>query len=108
MNTMLIASFITLAVLLLYYIIQPSGVIVESESKSILKQQNHSFIAKLAGNKAIPPVNTIATGIAKFDIITPDNSGTGNEVYYEINITNIHNDITRIDVHTVKKLKMGV
>ena len=62
----------------------------------------------MTGNNAIPPVNTNATGIVKFDIITPDNNnGTGNEVYYEINITNIHNDITRVDVHTGKETENG-
>jgi hypothetical protein len=40
--------------------------VAQSGSKSIQQQQNYSFIAKLTGNNTIAPVNTNATGIAKF------------------------------------------
>ena len=64
------------------YIIEPSLAVAQSGSKSIQQQQNYSFIAKLTGNNTIPPVNTNATGIAKFyaDAAKYNN----NEVYYEI------------------------
>jgi hypothetical protein len=67
MNTALVVSVIMLAVLC--FVIQISGVIASSESKLLQQQQqqNHSFIAKLTGANIIPPVNTNATGIAKFD-----------------------------------------
>ena len=82
MNAMLIALFTTLAVLLLYYIIiQPLEAVVQLESKFIPQQQNHSFIAKLTGNNVVPPVNTNAIGIAKFQAKHPNN----NELYYGLN-----------------------
>jgi hypothetical protein len=68
MNTALVVSVIMLAVLC--FVIQISGVIASSESKLLQQQQqqqNHSFIAKLTGDNIIPPLNTNATGIAKFD-----------------------------------------
>ena len=89
--------------IILYYIIQPSEAIVQTESKFIPQQQNHSFIAKLTGNNVIPPVNTNATGIAKFQAKDPNN----NELYYEINLTNIHNDIANVEVHLGKETENG-
>jgi CHRD domain-containing protein len=103
MNSMLIALFITLAVLLLYYIIQPSEGVVQLESKSIREQQNHSFIAKLTGNNVVLPVNTNSKGIAKFQANDPNN----NELSYEINLTNMHNDIARVEVHLGKETENG-
>ena len=103
---MLIISFTTLAALLLLYyiIIQASEAVLKPESKFIPQQQSHSFIAKLTGNNVIPPVNTNAIGIVKFQAKDPNNN---NELYYEINLTNIHNDITRVDVHLGKEAENG-
>jgi CHRD domain len=102
MDSMLTASFIILAVLLIYYSIEPSGSVVQSESRFIQQQQNYLFTAKLIGNNTIPPINTNATGIAKFDTKAADN-----EMDYEINITNIHRDIVKVDVHTGKITENG-
>jgi hypothetical protein len=101
MNKVLIGSFIPLTVLL-YCIIQPSGALAQLGSKSIQQQQNHTFVAKLTGNSTIPPVTTNATGIAKFNIKAADN-----EMDYEINITNIHRDIVKVDLHTGKITENG-
>ena len=90
--------------LLLYYIIQPSEAVVRTESKFIPQHQSRSFIAKLTGNNVIPPVNTNAIGIVKFQAKDPNNN---NELYYEINLTNIHNDITRVEVHLGKEAENG-
>ena len=103
MNKLLIISFTTLAVLLLYYIIQPSEVVVRTESKFIPQHQSHSFIAKLTGNNVIPPVNTNAIGIVKFQAKDPNN----NELYYEINLTNIYNEIARVEVYLGKETENG-
>ena len=73
-----------------------------SDSK-ILQQQNHSFIALLTGNNVIPPVSTNATGIVKFQA----NASNINELYYEINLTNIHNDVARVDVYLGNKTENG-
>ena len=103
MDKLLIISFTALAVLLLYYIIQPSEAAVRTESKFIPQHQSHSFIAKLTRNNVIPPVNTNAIGIVKFQAKDPNN----NELYYEINLTNIHNEIARVEVHLGKETENG-
>jgi hypothetical protein len=105
MNTVIIVLLTTLAVL--YYIIQPSGAVVQSESKFLQQpqQQNNSFIAELTGNNTIPPVNTNATGIAKFHTNAPNYNN--NEVYYEMNLTNIHNHVIKVDIHIGKKTENG-
>jgi len=56
-------------------------------------------------SQAVEARDTNATGIAKFyaDAAKYNN----NEVYYEINITNIHNDVVRVDVHIGKKTENG-
>jgi hypothetical protein len=90
----------------LYFIIQIPGVVVSSESKLLQQsQQNQSYIATLTGDNNIPPVNTGATGIVKF--ITNSQYYSNNELYYEINLTNIHNDVVRVDVHFDKEGENG-
>jgi hypothetical protein len=93
------ALIIILAVL--YFVIQISGAVALSESKLLQEQQSQSFTAKLTGDNTIPPVNTNATGITKFE------KAPNNELYYEINLTNIHNDVARVDVHLGKKTENG-
>jgi CHRD domain-containing protein len=102
MNTQLVVSFTALAVL--YYIIQPLGATFQSESNLLQQQQNHSFFAILSGNNNVPQVNTTATGISKF---YANAAKYDNELYYEINLTNIHNDVVRVDVHIGKKTENG-
>jgi hypothetical protein len=85
----------------MYLVIQVSGAVALSESK--LQQQNRSFVAKMTGNNTIPPVNTNATGIVKFQTKAPNN----NELYYEINLTNIHNDVARVDIHIGRNTENG-
>ena len=90
MNNALIVSSIIMLV------IELSGVAAASLSGSnIRQQQNQSFIALLAGNNVIPPVNTNATGIVKFQA----NSSNINELNYKINLTNLINDVARIDLY---------
>ena len=96
MNAALIVSAIIMLV------IELSGAAASSDSK-ILQQQNHSFIALLTGNNVIPPVSTNATGIVKFQ----SNASNINELYYEINLTNIHNDVARVDVYLGNKTENG-
>lgn len=102
MNTQLVVSFTALAVL--YYIIQPLGATFQSESNLLQQQQNHSFFAILSGNNNVPKVNTTATGISKF---YANAAKYDNELHYEINLTNIHNDVVRVDVRIGKKTENG-
>jgi ABC-type transport system involved in cytochrome bd biosynthesis fused ATPase/permease subunit len=98
MNAALIIVIIILAVL--YFVIHISGAAASSSESKLLQyqQQNQSFIAKLTGDNTIPPVNTIATGTTKFETKAPNN-----ELSYEINLTNLQNDVARVDVHLGKK-----
>jgi hypothetical protein len=71
------------------------------------QQQNYSFIAELSGdNNTIPPVNTNARGIAKFEAKDP-NYNNSNELFYEINLTNMHNYLVKVDVHIGKNTQNG-
>jgi CHRD domain len=96
MNAALIVSAIIMVV------IELSGAAASPDSK-ILQQQNHSFVALLTGNNVIPPVSTNATGIVKFQA----NASNINELYCEINLTNIHNDVARVDVYLGNKTENG-
>ena len=90
----------------LYFIIQMTGTVVSSESKLLQQpQQNQSYIANLTGENNIPPVNTNTTGIVKF--ITNDHYYKNNEIYYEINLTNINSDVGKVEVHMGKKNENG-
>ena len=90
----------------LYFIIQATGTVVSSESNLLQQpQQNQSYIANLTGDSNIPPVNTNATGIVKF--ITNDHYYDNNELYYEINLTNIHSDVGKVDIHMGNKNENG-
>ena len=65
MNTALILSFTLLGVLC--FVMTLSAVaMTQSDSLIHPQQENYIFIAKLAGDNTVPPVNTNATGIAKF------------------------------------------
>ena len=90
----------------LYFIIQATGTVVSFESNLLQQpQQNQSYIANLTGDNNIPPVNTNATGIVKF--ITNDHYYDNNELYYEINLTNIHSDVGKVDIHLGNKNENG-
>ena len=90
----------------LYFIIQMTGTVVSSESKLLQQpQQIQSYIANLTGDNNIPPVNTNAMGIVKF--ITNDYYYDNNELYYEINLTNIHSDVGKVEVHWGKMNENG-
>ena len=95
MNAALIVSAIIVLV------IELSGAAASSDSR--IQQQNHSFIALLTGNNVIPPVSTNASGIVKFQA----NASNINELYYEINLTDIHNDVARVDVYLGNKTENG-
>ena len=102
MNATLIILFIILAVL--YFDIQTLGaVVVVAPAESKLLQEQQNFIAKLTGDNTIPSVNTNATGITKFETKSPNS----NEVYYEINLTNLRNDVARVEVHLGKANENG-
>jgi len=89
MNTALIVSAIIMLVILI------AGTVEASSDSKIVRQQNHSFTALLTGNSVIPPVSTNATGIVKFLA----NASNINELSYEINLTNIQNDVARIELY---------
>ena len=90
----------------LYFIIQMTGTVISSESKLLQQpQQIQSYIANLTGDNNIPPVNTNAMGIVKF--ITNDRYYDNNELYYEINLTNIHSDVGKVEVHWGKMNENG-
>ena len=90
----------------LYFIIQATETVVSSESNLLQQpQQNQSYIANLTGDTNIPPVNTNATGSVKF--ITNDHYYDNNELYYEINLTNIHSDVGKVDIHMGYKNENG-
>lgn len=101
MNTALILSFTLLGVLCFVMTLSAAAT-AQSDSLIHTLQENHIFIAKLAGDNTVPPVNTNATGIAKFYA-----NYNNNELYYEINLTNIHNDVARVDVHIGKETENG-
>jgi hypothetical protein len=101
MNAALIILFIILAVL--YFDIQTLGAgVVAAAPESKLLQEQQNFIAKLTGDNTIPSVNTNATGITKFE-----KAPNSNELYYEINLTNLRNDVARIEVHLGKANENG-
>ena len=97
MNAALIVSAIMMLV------IELTGAAAASSDSNIIQQQNHSFIALLTGHNVIPAVDTNATGTVKFQ---PNNSNI-NELYYEINLTNLHNDVTRVDLYLGNKTENG-
>lgn len=97
MNAALIASAIIILV------IELTGAAAASSDSNIIQQQNHSFIALLTGQNVIPTVDTNATGTVKFQ---PNNSNI-NELYYEINLTNLHNDVARVDLYLGNKTENG-
>jgi hypothetical protein len=101
MNTALILSFTLLGVLC-FVMTLSAAAMTQSDSLIHPQQENYIFIAKLAGDNTVPPVNTNATGIAKFYA-----NYNNNELYYEINLTNIHNDVARVDVHIGKETENG-
>ena len=85
---------------LLYFTIQIPGTAVSSDSKLLHQtQQNQSYIATLAGD------NTSTTGVVKF--MTNPQYYSNNELYYELNLTNIHNEVVKIDVHSGKEGENG-
>jgi CHRD domain-containing protein len=97
MNAALIVSAIMMLV------IELTGAAAASSDSNIIQQQNHSFIALLTGHNVIPAVDTNATGTVKFQ---PNNSNI-NELYYEINLTNLHNDVARVDLYLGNKTENG-
>lgn len=97
MNVALIVSAIIMLV------IELTGAAAASSDSNIIQQQNHSFIALLTGHNVIPTVDTNATGTVKFQ---PNNSNI-NELYYEINLTNLHNDVARVDLYLGNKTENG-
>ena len=97
MNAALIVSAIIILV------IELTGAAAASSDSNIIQQQNHSFIALLTGQNVIPTVDTNATGTVKFQ---PNNSNI-NELYYEINLTNLHNDVARVDLYLGNKTENG-
>lgn len=95
------ALTLTITILvLLYFLFQIPGTVVSSESKLLQQnQQNQSYIATLTGD------NTSTTGVVKF--MTNPQYYSNNELYYEINLTNIQNDVVRIDIHFGKEGENG-
>ena len=94
------AALMVSAVIML--VIELSGAAASFDSK-LLQEQNHSFIALLTGHNVIPTVDTNATGTVKFQ----PNYSDINELYYEINLTNLHNDVARIDLYLGNKTENG-
>ena len=95
---------LTLAIAILasssYFMIQIPGTVVSSESKLLQQsQQNQSYIATLTGD------NTSTTGFVRF--ITNPQYYSNNELYYEINLTNIRDEVIRIDIHLGKEGENG-
>jgi len=97
----MIAALIVSAIIML--VIELTGAAAASSDSNIIQQQNHSFIALLTGQNVIPTVDTNATGTVKFQ---PNNSNI-NELYYEINLTNLHNDVARVDLYLGNKTENG-
>jgi hypothetical protein len=59
------------------------------------------FVAELSGSNEVPPVSTIATGVAKFQL-----SADGQSLNYQINVTNI-NAIMGAHIHSGKQGQNG-
>jgi hypothetical protein len=73
-------------------------------SSKLQKQQNYLFKAELTGDNVVPvTAKTNATGVAKFTF-DPSNN---NQLYYQLNITNMKNDILNVDIHQGKKRENG-
>jgi hypothetical protein len=67
---------------------------VDAPSSKLQNQQNYVFTAELTGDYVAPvAAKTNATGVAKFIFDPSDN----NQVYYELNITNMKNNILNVD-----------
>jgi len=95
-------ALIVLSIIML--VIELFGVAAAASSDSnIPQQQNQSFIALLAGNNIIPPVSTNTTGIVNFQA----NSSNINELFYKINLTDIINDVAKIDLYLGNKTENG-
>ena len=90
----------------LFFIFQLSNTVVLGESKLLQQsQQNQTYTATLTGDNNLPPVYISTTGVVKF--VTNTQYNNNNELYYEINLTNIHNDVVRVDVHFGKDGENG-
>jgi hypothetical protein len=77
---------------------------VDTPSSKLQNQQNYVFIAELTGDNVAPvAAKTNATGVTKFIFDPSDN----NQVYYELNITNMRNDILNVDIYQGKKRENG-
>jgi hypothetical protein len=68
-------------------------------SLSALQQQQ--FVAKLSGNNEVPPVQTSASGTAKFFV-----SADGKSLTYVLNVTNM-NGVTGAHIHNGKQGETG-
>jgi CHRD domain len=66
---------------------------ISLSSSLIQAQEGETFSASLSGNDEVPPIQSIATGLAKF--VTDDN---GTQVSYWVNITGL-NEITGAHIH---------
>lgn len=64
-------------------------------------QHQEQFMAKLSGSNEVPPVNTAATGTAKFTV-----SANGESLTYVLNVTNI-NGIMGAHIHSAKQAENG-
>ena len=65
------------------------------------QQQSQTFTAKLSGKDEVPPVNTQATGMAKFQL-----SSDGKEINYDLTTTNL-NGFMMAHIHQGKSGENG-
>ena len=68
-------------------------------SLSALQQQQ--FVARLSGSNEVPPIQTSATGTAKFTV-----SADGKSLNYVLNVTNM-NGVTGAHIHSGKQGETG-
>lgn len=76
-----------------------------SPTQQVQTSSNQSFVSYLAGNNTIPEVITNTTGTARF-LINPFLQSI-NEIYYEINLTNVQSDISKVDLRYGNKTTDG-
>jgi hypothetical protein len=58
-----------------------------------LAGENRNFVAPLSGGQEVPPVDTNATGVAKFKL-----NKAGDELGFKVNVANIE-DVTQAHIH---------
>lgn len=94
-NPLLVLSIVSMATILML------SIAVASPPNSASAQQPQKIVIKLSGSNEMPPVKTIGTGVATFQV-SPD----GKSLNYQLNVTKM-NDIMGAHIHSGKQGQNG-